>query len=248
MRQKGRLGRWWTKWMLRHADRVVACSQGLLEDILRFEPRCAPRSAVIYNAIDIEAFQDTAEWTYQIPEQLRARPFLLNIARFEYKKGHDVLIRAFERVASHTADLQLVMIGGAVGDESAAVRQLAEASPCRDRILMLENMPHQRVPIFLRAALLFVLASRREGFPFVLLEAGAFRKPVVATSCIGVPELIEDGVTGRLAPVDDDVALAQSIEDLLEDEVKRNGLAENLHRRVQEEFNWPVVVKQHLAL
>lgn len=247
--QKNRLGRWWMRWLLRQADRVVACSRGLLEDILRFEPRCEQRSAVIYNAVDAEGFQRRAlsaeRW---LPDSLRGLPFLLNIARFEPKKGHDILLRAFERIAHRWPALQLVMIGASVAGESAAVRCRVDESPVRDRIVMLENVPHEHVPAFYKHASLFVLASRREGFPFVLLEAGAARLPVVASACIGVPELIEDGVTGRLAPVEDDAALAQAMEDLLGNEPEARRLAENLHRRVLENFVWDALLERHLAL
>jgi L-malate glycosyltransferase len=236
------------RWMLRRSDGVVACSRGLLEDVLRFEPRCVRQSAVVHNAIDAGKFRARTAIEFSLPERLRNRPFLLNIAKFEHKKGQDVLIRAFERIADEFADLMLVMIGAPAGEQTVEIESIARDSPKSDRILMLENVPHEQIPAFLRAASLFVLASRREGLPFVLLEAGACETPIVATACIGVPEIVEDRITGRLVPVEDDQALASAMRDLLIDEGKRKQLATNMYRLVNEKFTWRSTYEKLIGL
>jgi glycosyltransferase involved in cell wall biosynthesis len=236
------------RWMLRRSDVVAACSRGLLEDVLRFEPRCSHNSVVIHNAIDIEKFRAKAATDYELPETLQNAPFLLNVAGFERKKGQDVLIRAFERIAGEFPDLVLVMIGSSSGEATTAVRAMVQESPLRNRILMLENIPHERIPLFLQAARVFVLASRREGLPFAILEAAACLTPVVATACIGVPEIVQDGITGRLVPVDDDAALANAIRDMLTDEVKRKQFAANMYRLVNEKFTWRATYEKWVGL
>jgi len=236
------------RWMLRQADAVVACSQGLREDVIRFEPRCTDNSKVIYNGIDVEMFRSGAATDHELPERLRNTPFILNVGRFDRNKGLDLLIRAFERIADEFPDLLLVMIGTTAGEETAEIRRIAGESPKKDRIIMIENVPHERIPDFLTAARLFVLASRREGLPFVILEAAACGAPVVATACNGVPEIVEDGVTGLLAPVDDDAALARAIRDMLTDEVKRKQLAANMYRLVSEKFTWRAAYEKWIGL
>jgi glycosyltransferase involved in cell wall biosynthesis len=248
LNRKHRLGKWFARWMMRHADALVACSRGLMEDLVAFEPACARRATVIYNAIDIAAFRSRIDSGFALPGALRGRPFLLNVARYEHKKGHDILIRAFEKLAAEFPEVMLVTIGGSVGGESAGVRAMVEQSTARDRILMLENVPHPQVGVFLKAAQLFVLASRREGFPFVLLEAGAMQIPVAAAACLGVPEIIEDGVTGRLAPIEDADALAEAIADLLRNEEKRGQMARALHELVARDFNWTAIYRRHADL
>jgi glycosyltransferase involved in cell wall biosynthesis len=125
---------------------------------------------------------------------------------------------------------------------------MVNQSAARERILMLENVPHPQVGVFLQAAKLFVLASRREGFPFVLLEAGAMQIPVVAAACLGVPEIISDGVTGQLVPVEDAAALAAAMADLLRNEQKREKVAEALHQLVAREFSWDAIYQKHVDL
>jgi len=246
--RKNASGQWFARWMMRHADALIACSRGLMDDLVAFEPACAPRATVIYNAIDIEAFRAKIDFSFQLPEILKGKRFLLNVARYEPKKGHDILIKAFEQLGAEFPDLLLVTIGGSVGNESAPVRAMVEASPARSRVLMLENISHPKIGVFLGAATLFVLASRREGFPFVLLEAGAMQTPVVAAACLGVPEIIEDEVTGRLTPVEDPAALAVAIADMLRNDEKRSRLAETLHQLVAQRFSWTAIYRQHADL
>jgi glycosyltransferase involved in cell wall biosynthesis len=113
---------------------------------------------------------------------------------------------------------------------------------------MLENVPHEQIPGFLAGAELFVLPSRREGFPMVLLEAGAAGATVVAASCIGVPEIIADGVTGRLVPVDDAEALADAITALLSDPEERARMGRSLHQLVARDFSWTRAYSQYISL
>jgi len=246
--EKTGFGRRLVQYMLRHADRVVACSQGIQNDLLRLEPRCSANSVVIHNSIDIQGFAQQDPHGYQLPERLRQSPFLLNIGRFEHKKGQDVLVKAFRRIAARFPDLLLVMVGASVGAESEPVHQLVRDSGLQDRILVFENVPHEHIPVFLRATRVFVLPSRREGFPFALLEAGALKAPSVAAACVGVPELIEDGVTGRLVAVEDDGGLAEAISDLLLDEAESRRLGANLYRRVSEGFTWKQAYEKYLRL
>ena len=248
LNRKNALGKWWARWMMRRADALIACSRGLMEDLVAFEPACAPRAAVIYNALDVEAFRSRIDFSFQLPEVLQGKTFLLNIARYEHKKGHDILIKAFEMLAVQFPNVLLVTIGGSVAGESAPFRAMVDDSPARARILMLENVPHPHVGVFLQNATLFVLASRREGFPFVLLEAGAMQIPVAAAACLGVGEIIKDDVTGRLVPVEDPVALAEAMADLLSNHEKRRQVAQTLHTLVDRDFNWKTIIRQHLAL
>ncbi len=235
------------RWMFRRSDFVVACSRGIQEDLLRLEPACTRNSVVIHNAVDIDAFVSQIPAGFELPEPLRGGSFLLNVGRYEHKKGQDVLIRAFEQIAVDFPDLSLVMIG-ATGTDTDKIRELVARSPVSRRIFMLENIPHQQVPAYLKAALLFVLPSRREGLPFAILEAAACHKPVVAAAAVGVPELIEDRVTGRLVPVDDDHALAEAISDLVAHHELRAQVADNLHRLVRTEFTWRQAYEKYMSL
>lgn len=110
----------------------------------------------------------------------------------------------------------------------------------------MENVPHATVIGCLRKAAAFCLPSRIEPFGIAILEAGALRVPVVATRVGGIPEIVTDGITGRLVPADDVAALATALAELLASPQERDRLAENLHRRVRDEFTWQRACRQYL--
>src|SRR5262249_16342561 len=106
------------------------------------------------------------------------------------------------------------------------------------------DIPYSHIPGLLRRADVFVLCSRwergkfGEGFPLALAESGALGRPVVSTCSTGCDEIIRDGETGRLVPLENPAALARAILDLLNDRERAQQLAANLHNLVCERFTW----------
>ena len=92
----------------------------------------------------------------------------------------------------------------------AELRELAREMKLSDHVVFGGEMPHCDLHVYYEAASVFCLPSRVEPFGIVLLEAGAFRCPVVATSTGGVPEILTDRVNARLVPPDDPAALAEA--------------------------------------
>jgi glycosyltransferase involved in cell wall biosynthesis len=124
------------------------------------------------------------------------------VANFYPTKGLDILIRAMTRV-----DAQLIIIGD--GQLRRNLENLIRELCLEDKICLpgyLENAGQ-----YLKAFDLFVLPSLKEGLPYTLLEAAAARVPIVASRVGGVPEIIQDGINGYLAPPDDADALADTI-------------------------------------
>ena len=146
-----------------------------------------------------------------------ARPAIVTVAGLTARKGIDELLAAFALVAPRFPEAHLHIVGD--GPERARFESLARASPAADRIRF---HGFQRDPTpFLRAADLFVLASRRESFPIVIGEARAAGCAIVATAVDGVPESLDDGVAGLLVPSMDIAALAAALERLLNDPAER---------------------------
>ena len=87
------------------------------------------------------------------------------------------------------------------------------------------------------------MPSRKEGFPFSLLEAGLAGLPVVATRTGGVPEVIKDGLTGALVPPENTAALAETVALFAKDALLRKRLGNALRRRVEEVFSEEMMIR-----
>jgi glycosyltransferase involved in cell wall biosynthesis len=123
-------------------------------------------------------------------------------------KGHQDLVQAMAALPE-TVPKPLLVIAGA-GELEQTIRQAAADSGMSDRLMLLGR--RNDIPKVLGAFDLFVLSSRREGFPVAILEAMSAGIPIVATDVGGVGEAILNGRTGRLVPAANPAALSQAIE------------------------------------
>lgn len=138
-----------------------------------------------------------------------------SVGRFDPQKNPLGLITAFARAAAGRPAMRLAMAGeGSLLETSRALARKLGARVSFPGLL-------ERVPEMLSACDVFALASHWEGSPMAVIEAMAARLPVVATAVGGVPELVVDGVTGRLTPPGDAAALAAALADLVDDPEKR---------------------------
>jgi glycosyltransferase involved in cell wall biosynthesis len=194
------------------ADSVVAVSEGLAEYARRRWPRLAGRIEVISNLYHIDSIRRSAREPLPDAQRLRfaGRRMVLAVGSLAYQKGFDLLIAAFARCG--VADSQLVIMGR--GEWREKLLALAEANGIADRVTIVDYDPN---PYRLMArADLFVLSSRFEGFPNVLVEAMACGAPVVAFDCsTGPREILGDGVHGILVPANDCIALADAMRKVL---------------------------------
>ncbi len=227
------------KLLIRRADGVVACSEKLQRDILAFVPR-ATRIVTIHNGIDFCLFAQARR-----PHEERRQ--ILHVGKFEHQKGQDLLLLAFSRLLKSFSESRLILVGAPGPTLEQTKTSIAELG-LEAHIEMHINVPHDQMPQFFARADLFVLPSRAEAFPLVLLEAGAAGLPVVATAVGGVPEAINDGVTGLLVPSGDVTALEAAMRQLLTDQATADRLASNLHEKVRATWSWEKTSEKYLAL
>lgn len=153
---------------------------------------------------------------------------ILTVGRWvasERYKGADELIRATAQLRKEFSSLQLVAVGG--GDDLLRLRKLAADLGVTDCVHFLENLSREEIAACYSHAETFALPSTGEGFGLVFLEAMAFSRPVVAASCGGTTDVVEDEVNGLLVPPGNFEGLVQTLDRLLRDE----SLREQMGRR-----------------
>ncbi len=179
-----------------------------------------------------------------------AHPTILFVGRLEKRKGIQVLIQAIPRVLQAFPDAECIIVGRdsyiskeAVsfdGDQTHSYKNILirmltpEASR---RVRFLGYVGPEELDRLYRACTVFVAPSLYESFGFIYIEAMSYAKPVIGCGVGGVPEVVEDGVTGLLVPPADVSRLADALCVLLADPAQRTEMGRRGRLRVQEQFS-----------
>lgn len=141
------------------------------------------------------------------------------------------------RARPWAAGLRLLIVGD--GTERRPLERLARALGIEAVTEFVGTVPHDRVPEYLRRFTIYVAPSvHEESFGVAVLEASACGVPVVASGVGGLPEVVEDGVTGLLVPPADHVALADALEGLVQNRALRRQMGEEGRRFVRDRYAW----------
>jgi glycosyltransferase involved in cell wall biosynthesis len=164
-------------------------------------------------------------------------PQLLFVGRFSRNKGVADLVRALPMIIAELPDARLALIG--FGPEGDRIRSTIAAEGVTDRVTMLGRVAGDQMPAHMASADLVVLPSIRvEGLGVVLLEALASGTAVVGSDVGGIPDIIEDGVTGLLCRSRDPADIAAKCIRLLTDDELRCATIANGRKMVDEHFGW----------
>lgn len=159
----------------------------------------------------------------------------------ERYKGMDTLITALPKLLTKWPELQLAAVGS--GDDREWLEDLAEKNGVKRHVHFLTGLSSAEIAACYGACEIFALPSRGEGFGLVYLEAMARGKPVIGGAHGGIPEVIEDGLTGYLVPHGDAIHLATSIDALLSDPAHAKEMGARGKQRVEREFRFSVFAK-----
>jgi alpha-maltose-1-phosphate synthase len=243
------------------AAKVIAVSEGMRQDILRSYPFLdEEKVTVVYNGIDLERWHPVDD-----DEQLRSlgidpeRPSVVFVGRITRQKGLPYLLKAAAKLPK---DVQLILCAGApdtpeiLAEVKAGVAALKKK---RSGVVWIDRLLSQyELSAVLTKATTFVCPSVYEPLGIVNLEAMACGAPVVGTATGGIPEVIVDGVTGRLVPIDqltdgtgtprdpekfvDD--LAATLMEVLADPAAAKRMGEAGRLRAESEFSWGRIATQ----
>ncbi|WP_336080742.1 glycosyltransferase family 4 protein [Thalassospira sp. CH_XMU1448-2] len=231
---------WDMREKLRDMDWLVTCTKANV-DYLRQLAEDPEKVNLLYHGLDFSRF----------PEELPQRPSrdgrdandpvtILSVGRLVGKKGYDDLLRAFAKLP---ADLHWRFIhigGGSDGKYKQLASDLGIAAKCDWR----GARDQKEVITACQSSDLFVLASRieqdgdRDGLPNVLMEAQLCGLAAVSTSISAIPELIVDGVNGKLVPERDPDALAKALETVISDPALRHEMGSKGNEIVRRDFSF----------
>lgn len=202
------------------------------------------RARTIYNGIE------TPE-SYGGSGELRAElgladdvPLVVSIGRFHEQKDHRTLIESFAILHAANPEARLALVGA--GALEGSVREWIVARGLENAVRIVS--PRADVSPLYEDADVIALSSLWEGLPYVILEAMAHRRPVVSTDVDGIPEAVENGVTGLLVGPSDPQALASAIGEILSDPERAKTMGEAGRAVVEERFTIERMVGEYITL
>ena len=194
-------------------DAFCVVSDHSRHELSAFEGIPESRIEVVPNGYDLQSMPGDAD-RREIRSMLGIdsdAAVLGSIARLEWQKGHDLLVAAMPHVLARDPSARAVIVGG--GSKEHELRAMVKNLGLEGKVFLTGS--RRDALRFLPAFDLFVTSSNFEGMPIALLEAMALSLPIFGTAVGGTPEVVEDGVTGRLITGRDPVGFAQGIIEML---------------------------------
>ncbi len=191
-------------------DGYIVVSESIRQAVLQTGIK-AEMVDLIYNAVDIDPQTIPGD-----PSWLRSKFSLPDdaivctaVGRLVWAKGLEDLIQALAGIASDEPRLHCLIVGE--GELRKRLEELTLETKMSGRIHLVGFRERQEVLSILKASDIFVMPSRQEGTPLALLEAAALGKPILATACGGIPELVQDGREALLVPVGEPAQLGAAL-------------------------------------
>ncbi len=193
------------------------------------------------NGVDVTRFYPRDATSLKLKLGISDQPVLLTVSRLVPRKGIDTVIQALPALVKKIPKI-LYLIGG-TGPDQARLEHLVTKAQLHKHVRFLGRISDIDLPLFYNLCDVFTMPAHHappdvEGFGLVFLEAGACRKPIIGTAVGGIPDAIEDGVTGVLIPPDAPDTLANQITTLLSNKEKAHTLGAQAIAYINNNATW----------
>jgi glycosyltransferase involved in cell wall biosynthesis len=240
-RQGGFREYWLEKQSISRANLVTAPSKAVIDLTKTWLPLSEKRTLMVPNPIDQTSF---------LPSDSVRKETVLYAGRLERNKGAETIKNAIPILLGRFPSLEFRFVGSdCVDRDGQSWRQkiLGSLTAAEQSRVHFEEMSRSKLVQAYQEAAVCILPSAWENSPYALLEAMACATPVVACNSGGSPELVEDGVSGFLIPVNDSMALAERLSELLAQPSLRREMGNNARRRIEESFSVSQVLPKMMA-
>ncbi|MUV13331.1 glycosyltransferase [Noviluteimonas gilva] len=229
-----------SRWLAQRTDRIVGCSEGVKDELLA-QGMPPERTIAIPNGVRLAPFENAD--AHPLAQRI---PGIVMVARLSKQKDHATLIRAVAHLRDRGHVVPVLFAGGGKKRHLAPLEQLVRLLGLQDQVRFLGVA--RNVPELLLTHRIAVLSTHWEGMPLALIEGMAAGCAVVGTAVPGVREVIDDGVDGRLVPENDDVALADVLQDLLTNDAEAARLGAGARRSAREKYGRELMHQRYEAL
>jgi len=217
--------------VLRQSSRLIFVSASLLDMADTLVP-CRDKASVIANSVDCHQFRPSTRHANS-----PRRPIVLGTSGvMRWKKGIDLLLPLI-RALHHAHDVRFHLAGYGLDEAiDEQINSFCQRHQLQERVVVLGPLSHRQMPQALRQMDIYLTTSYQEGMPNGVLEAMACALPVIATAADGIPELVQDGITGHLCPMGDLEALLVSCRNLIEQPLTRQQMGRAGRARARDLF------------
>ena len=233
------------KWKYRLFDRVITISQGIAE-VLLSEGMPREKLVCVRSAVDFEAYQTGCDDSgFRQAFDLKENDLVVAmVAQLIPRKGHRIMLQAMQRLREAYPGLKLLIFGR--GPLQQELAQSIQDMGLQEQVNLVGF--YEDLPSILPCFDLLAHPALMEGLGIALLQAASAGLPVVAVNAGGMPEAVEDGVTGRLVEAGNVDALTAALEQLLSDRELRQRMGQAGREKMRREFSVETMVEGNLRV
>lgn len=216
---------------------IVLTNSKYLENKIKEISRKSTHVQTFYKGIDVSNFKNLPPKDILIKKlELNSnKRYMLFVGSLTYRKGIYELVETFNIISKKYSDFNLIFIGEEIEKEKIVAK--LENYGILNRVLFTGIIPYSEIASYMRIADLLVLPTWAEGLPNVVMEAMAAGVPVIATDVGGIPEILENGITGLFVPAKNVEKLTEAVIKMIEDDNLREECIRNAKKIIYEKFD-----------